>query len=141
MECLIKTCCYPAMAMAAIRDKNSTAISDGAVCQLEPLVPAESLAQDPERGRNGYKEQTETYRTTPAEPRTPCTPVFQTAFMVVVILFLVVLDTFALVLHIVSLCYLMRACCSRKSSTTPFGAQTDSFALVVLYVRPCCSPK
>jgi hypothetical protein len=30
---------------------------DGAVCWMEVLIPTESLAQDPERYRNGNKEQ------------------------------------------------------------------------------------
>jgi hypothetical protein len=36
--------------------------------QLEVLLPAESLAQNPERCRNGNEEQAKTNGATPAEP-------------------------------------------------------------------------
>jgi hypothetical protein len=68
---------------------------------LKTLVPAECLAQYPERDRNGYKEQAETNWAAPAEPRTPRAPMFQAVLVAPAILFFDVLETFAFVLHIV----------------------------------------
>jgi hypothetical protein len=61
------------------------------------LVPAEGLAQNPERCRDGDEEQTQTNRAAPAEPRTPRAPVFEIALVTVAVVLFVVLETFALV--------------------------------------------
>ncbi|HSX28433.1 MAG TPA: hypothetical protein VLF60_03215 [Candidatus Saccharimonadales bacterium] len=66
--------------------------------QLEVLLPAEGLAQDPKRCRNGNKEQAQTNRATPAEPRAPRAPVFHTRLVAPAVI-LLVLETFALLLH------------------------------------------
>lgn len=63
------------------------------------LLPAESLAQNPERYRCGNKEQAKPNWASPAEPRTPRPPVFQAVFVDEVEVLLVVLATFTLVLH------------------------------------------
>ncbi len=65
----------------------------------EELLPAESLAQDPERCRNGNEEQAEANRTTPAEPTTPRAPVFHTVLVAPVVVLLVTLRYFAFVWH------------------------------------------
>lgn len=64
------------------------------------LLPAESLAQDPERYCNGNEEQAQTNWTTPAEPRTPRAPVLQMVLVAPVVVLFKVLGTFALVWHI-----------------------------------------
>ena len=61
------------------------------------LVPAESLAQNPERSRNGNKEQAQTNWATPAKPRAPRTPVFQAILVAPTILIFVVFTTFGVV--------------------------------------------
>lgn len=63
------------------------------------LVPAEGLAQNPERYRNGNEEQTETNWAAPAEPRTPRAPVLETVLVTIVVVLLVVFETFAFILH------------------------------------------
>ena len=68
-------------------------------CEAGRLVPAEGLCQNPQRERNGYKEQAETNRAAPAKPRAPGAPVAHAGLVAPVGSILVVLDTFALVLH------------------------------------------
>jgi hypothetical protein len=70
--------------------------------EQEVLLPAEGLAQYPERCRNGDEEQAEANRATPAEPRAPSPPVFHAVFVAPVLL---VLSTLALILHSVPLLF------------------------------------
>lgn len=70
---------------------------------LGELLPAEGLAQNPQRDRDGNKEQTKTGWATPAEPRTPRAPVFEAAFVIPVVLSFVVFRTFALLWHSLTL--------------------------------------
>ena len=65
----------------------------------EVLVPAKCLTHDPERDRNGYKEQAETNWTSPAKPRTPRAPMFQALCVAPAVLLFVVLGSFALICH------------------------------------------
>lgn len=74
--------------------------SGSAVREQEALLPAEGLTQNPERRRNRNKEQAKTNGATPAEPRSPRAPVLHTVFVAPALL---VLGTFALVLHSVPL--------------------------------------
>ena len=63
------------------------------------LIPAESLTKYPERNRDGYKEQAQTNRTSPAEPRSPRAPMFKAVLVAVVKLSFVVFGSFAIIWH------------------------------------------
>lgn len=79
---------------------KNTVILDGVFCWLGALAaPAEGLAQYPKRRRNGNKEQAQTNRTAPAEPRAPRAPMLEMVIVAPAGFLLDVLDTFALVLH------------------------------------------
>lgn len=101
----------------------------------EVLLPAEGLAQNPERYRNGNEEQTQTNWATPAEPRTPRAPVFQAVLVAVVI----VLGTFAFVLHSVPL-LIGESLSPWGFDDAPNAAQAYSFIFGGSGVRPCRSP-
>jgi hypothetical protein len=104
--------------------------------ERERLVPAEGLAQNPERKRNGNEEQAETNWATPAEPRSPRAPVFQTVLVAVAVVLLLVLDTFALVLHKVPL--LLDEILSLSGlDDLPNLVQAYSFIFSGLSVQPC----
>jgi hypothetical protein len=63
-------------------------------CGREWLIPAKSLAQDPERCRDGDEEQAKTDWAAPAEPRTPRAPVLKTVFVTVAVVLFDLLETF-----------------------------------------------
>jgi hypothetical protein len=73
------------------------------------LLPAKCLAQNPERCRSGNEEQTKTNRAAPAKPRAPRAPVFHASFVVPIVA-LLVLSTFALMLHSILFVILYGAC-------------------------------
>jgi len=81
---------------------NSTAKTTVLLFEQEVLLPTEGLAQNPERPRNGKKEQAKTNGATPTEPRAPSTPVLHTVLVAPALL---VLGTFALMLHSVPLLF------------------------------------